>query len=541
MQPSKAPGSPSNFTPATPLVAHSRQVHERGQDGAGVLPGMIPTPFLATYEDTPASARGEDTVLGGDGGGDDVARRAMDQIRLLWAQVQASRGTKSTLAAAHGGGPNITIGEDLHAALAAMDGAAANESGKGGGVVMPAAEPQPQARRPNSRFGDAPQQSEVRRDACVATQARTRPACAAEELAPVAEAFARPHRGFAMNRLSGAGRLAIVGNHVAPRVGGVGVGTETGMAAGSVAPGMQGRGLKRERPKMTIVVDYNPNDARPELQPGMPPADKIHFYAKKAMHLLLRSCAAHGVTHWPTDKERNVALLVVLRCHYDVCQLDVDRAMNDGAYSKVVNKIWSKFRSDSSSNGRRRIVDGLEIKVAATGIYKLEIDINTKKDLHRKYAPSACRGSKGGSRWRAHRAGPMYAGPALTTYLPAAMCTEKELMQLVSTWSCERGDLQPFTTKVFFQACKAAYPEWVFGGNLVLVPYHIAWVLYSVLEVITHWLGVSKGRWYDLVVGGFRWGAEHLYVNESDLEEFKPVQYGGKMDPSGDTDEPWLA
>ncbi|CAI6000402.1 unnamed protein product [Closterium sp. NIES-64] len=479
MQPSKAPGSPSNFTPATPLVAHSPQMHERGQDGAGVLPGMIPTPFLATYEDTPASARGADTVLGGDGGGDDVARRAMDQIRLLWAQVQASRGTKSTSAAAHGGGPNFTIGEDLHAALAGMDGAAANESGKGGGVVMPAAEPQPQARRPNSRFGDAPQQSEVRRDACVATQARTRPACAAEELAPVAEAFARPHRGFAMNRLSGAGRLAIVGNHVAPRVGGVGVGTETGMAAGSVAPdgvawdrhapGMQGRGLKRERPKMTIMVDYNPNDAWPELQPGMPPADKIHFYAKKAMHLLLRSCATHGVTHWPTDEERNVALLVVLGCHYDVCQLDVDRAMNDGAYSKVVNKIWSKFRSDSSSNGRRRIVDGLEIKVAATSIYKLEIDIDTKKDLHRKYAPSECRGCKGGI--------PMEGSQG------------------------------------------RAY----------------------VLKVITHWLGVSKGRWYDPVVGGFRWGAEHLYVNESDLEEFKPVQYGGKMDPGGDTDEPWLA
>ncbi|CAI5999757.1 unnamed protein product [Closterium sp. NIES-64] len=114
------------------------------------------------------------------------------------------------------------------------------------------------------------------------------------------------------------------------------------------------------------------------------------------MHLLLRSCAAHGVTHLPTDEERNVALLVVLRCHYDVCQLDVDRAMNDGAHSKVVNKIWSNFRSDSSSNGRRRIVDGLEIKVAATGIYKLEIDIDTKKDLHWKYAPSECRGCKGG-------------------------------------------------------------------------------------------------------------------------------------------------
>ncbi|CAI5490392.1 unnamed protein product [Closterium sp. Naga37s-1] len=434
MHPSKTAGSPSNITPATPLVAHPPQVHERGPDGAGVLPGMIPTPFLATCGDSPDSARGADTVLGGDACGDDVAGRAMEQIRLLWAQIQATRGTKSTSAAAHGGVPNFSLGEDLQAALAGMDGDAADESGKG---------------LENGRTGDAPQQSGVRRDACVATQGPSRPACKPDELAPVAEAFARPNRGFAMNRLSGAGRLSIVGNHVASRVGGVGVGTETGMAAGTVAPdgvawdrhasGMQGRGLKRERSKMTIVVDYNPNHARPELQPRVPPADKIHFYAKKAMHLLLRSCAAHGVTYWPTDNERNVALLVVLRCHYDVCQLDVDRAMDNGAYSKVVNKIWSKFRSDSSSHGRRRIVDGLEIEVAATGIYKLEIDIDTKKDLQRKYAPSECRG------------------------------------------------------------------------------------------------------WYDPVVGGFRWGAEHLYVNASDLEEFKPVQYGGKMDPGGDTDEPWLA
>ncbi|CAI5501827.1 unnamed protein product [Closterium sp. Naga37s-1] len=372
MHPSKTAGSPSNITPATPLVAPSPQVHDRGPDGAGVLPGMIPTPFLDTCEDTHASVRGADTVLGGDGCRDDVAGRAMEQIRLLWAEVQATRGTKSPTAAAQGGVMNFTLGEDLQAALAGMDGEAAEESGKGGGVVTPAVAAQPQVWRPGGRTGDAPQQSGVRRDASVATQAPTRPpGRAAKELAPVAEAFERPNRGFAMNRLSGAGRLAVVGNHVATRVGGVGVGTETGRAAGSVAPdgvvwdrhasGMQGRGLKRERSKMTIVVDYNPNDDRPDLQPGMPSADQIHFYAKKAMHLLLRSCAAHGVTYWPTDDERNVALLVVLRCHYEV------------------------------------------------------------------------------------------------------------------------------------------------------------------------------------FVGGFRWGAEHLYVNESDLEEFKPVQYGGKMDPGGDTDEPWYA
>ncbi|CAI5938836.1 unnamed protein product [Closterium sp. NIES-64] len=349
MHPSKTAGSPSNITPATPLVAPSPQVHERGPDGAGVLPGMIPTPFLATCEDTHASVRGADTVLGGDGCGDDVVGRAMEQIRLLWAQVQATHGTKGPSAVAHGAVPNFTLGEDLHAALAGMDGDAADESGKGGGVVTPVVAAQPQVWRPNGRAGDAPQQSGVRRDACVAMQAPTRPARAAEELAPVAEAFEQPNRGFAMNRLSGATRLAIVGNHGGPLVGGVGVGRETGMAAGSVAPdgvawdrhalGLQGRGLKRERPKMTIMVDFNPNDGRPDLVPGMPPADLIHFYAKKAMHLLLRSCAAHGVTHWPTDDERSVALLVVLWCHYDVCQLDVDRAMGNGAYSKVVNKI----------------------------------------------------------------------------------------------------------------------------------------------------------------------------------------------------------
>ncbi|CAI5479778.1 unnamed protein product [Closterium sp. Yama58-4] len=271
MRPSQTAGSPSNLIPATPLLAPSPQVQERGPGGGGVLPGMIPTPFLATCEDTQPSVRGAEHEDGGDGRGADVAARAMEQIKLLWAEIQAARGTVGPSTAAHGSTPNYTLPEDLHAALAGMEVVAADESGKGGGADTRAVAAQPPVWRTNSRPVDAPQQSGARRDASAATQAPKRAGRAVPELAPVAEAFARPHRGFAMNRLSGAGRLAVVGNYGAPRVGGVDVGTETGMAAGGVAlddvawdrhaPGTHGRGLKRERPKMTIVVDYNPNDA----------------------------------------------------------------------------------------------------------------------------------------------------------------------------------------------------------------------------------------------------------------------------------------
>ncbi|CAI5508031.1 unnamed protein product [Closterium sp. Naga37s-1] len=365
MPPYRTTGSPSNFTPATPLVAPSPQLHDRGPEGEGVLPGMIPTPFLPTCDDINASGRDADTGLGGAASGHDVAGHAMAEIQRLWAQVQAVRGTGDPAAGSAPNVPNFTLGEDVHAALAGMNDLEAEVSGKVAGDVTPGMAAQPPVWRPHGRAPDAPQQSGVRRDATPATQAPTRPARAASKLPPLADAFERPNRGFELNRLAGAGRLANVGNPMARRVGGVGVGTETGMAGGSVAP-----------------------DGG-----GTPPA--IQFYVKKAMHLLLRSCAAHGVTYWPTDDERNVALLVVLRCHYDVCQLDVDRAMENGAYCKVVNKIWSKFRSDSLSQGRQRIVDGLEIAVAAPGIYKLVIDIDTKKSLWGRYAPSECSGMVG--------------------------------------------------------------------------------------------------------------------------------------------------
>ncbi|CAI5477561.1 unnamed protein product [Closterium sp. Yama58-4] len=399
MPPPKIAGTPSNLAPATPLVAPSPQVHERGPDGGSGLPGMIPTPFLPTCEDPHANVRGTDTSVRGDAAGDDAASRAMVQIKMLWAQIQASRGTMDSVATAHGGVPNFTLRADLQAALAGMECKEAEESSKRAVEASPAVEPQAAVWRPNGRPVDAPQQSGVRREAAPETQAPTRSARVDSELPPVAAAFAAPNRGFAMNRLAGAGRLAVVGNPMARRVGGEGLRTAPGMPAGSVAPDgagwdrhvppiAQGRGVKRDRSRITIVVDYNPNDARPDLQPGMPPASAIHFYAKKAMHMLLRSCATHGVTYWPTDEERNVALLVVLRCHYDVCQLDVDRAMENGAYSKVVNKLWSKFRSDSSSQARRCTVDGLQIEVEAPGVYKLEIDIETKKSLWGRYAPS---------------------------------------------------------------------------------------------------------------------------------------------------------
>ncbi|CAI5973089.1 unnamed protein product [Closterium sp. NIES-65] len=142
-----------------------------------------------------------------------------------------------------------------------------------------------------------------------------------------------------------------------------------------------------------------------------------------------------------------------------------------------------------------------------------------------------------------------------------SMCTEylkEHLGHKVSSWSHEKGDKRPFTSALFFAACKAAYPEWVTAdGILVLVPYHIAWVLFSfdygmtkmrdksmtlsqspltnerkMVEVLAEveaaikmWLAVAKGRLYVPEMGAFKWGEAGLFINESGFNEYLPEEY----------------
>ncbi|CAI5476787.1 unnamed protein product [Closterium sp. Yama58-4] len=505
-----------------------------------------------------------------------TAIREVQTLNVLWRRLRSCghlsgqpKETNASDSSAKERASNYTLDEDLHAALAGMRDPVTGQEGPGREAGAPAVAAMQPVVGTHDNTPAGPQQSGIRGNASRSEPTPTAPSAAGHDIEQAAVEL--PNRGFAVNRLAGAGRLDAAGNPPAPvrvQAGPLNIGRGPVAAdngAWDRAPRVSGgRGVKRDRPtsRINIVVDYNPTAGKDGLLPGMPSAKEIGFYAKKALNLLLRSCSAHGVTYWPTDEERNVALLTILRCFYDVCQLDVDNAMRKPAYSKVVNKLWAKFRSDSSAKGRRQIVDGLELEVSAPGIYCLEVDQGTKDECWGRYGP------KDGD--------------------------------VVSSWSCEEGDLRPFTSLVFFQACKAAYPDWVFGGNLVLVPYHIAWVLFSVsggwfsvhtksgcvcatelftcatpwqfdfgmqnmrttaicmtpspldnegafahcvegvLAVIREWLAVARGRWYCPKVQGFRWGKQHLYVNVSDLEEYMPVQYGGLMDRPGDMSTPWL-
>ncbi|CAI5991956.1 unnamed protein product [Closterium sp. NIES-64] len=131
---------------------------------------------------------------------------------------------------------------------------------------------------------------------------------------------------------------------------------------------------------------------------------------------------------------------------------------------------------------------------------------------------------------------------------------KEHLGHKVSSWSHEKGDKRPFTSALFF----AAYPEWVTAdGILVLVPYHIAWVLFSfdygmtnmrdksmtlsqspltnereMVEVLAEveaaikmWLAVAKERLYVPEMGAFKWGESGLFINESGFNEYLPEEY----------------
>ncbi|CAI5959864.1 unnamed protein product [Closterium sp. NIES-64] len=317
-----------------------------------------------------------------------------------------------------------------------------------------------------------------------------------------------------------------------------------GHGAGA-AEGFQARGVKRERnvPLMTLIIDYDPERSGEGLIRGMPSPDEIVVHAKMAMDLLLRNGAARGVTLFPSNTVRNEALRIILRATHDVSYVQVCYAMSKTEYSTKVNKVWTKFRNDSSSMARYTIVCGLGIDVVGTGLYKYELDTARKAECN---------------------SDPIY---------PLHWVAEEHLGHKVSSWSHEKGDKRPFTSALFFAACKAAYPEWVTAdGILVLVPYHIAWVLFSfdygmtnmrdksmtlsqspltnereMVEVLAEvetaikmWLAVAKGRLYVPEMGAFKWGEAGLFINESGFNEYLPEEYQVRPASHVGDEGPWM-
>ncbi|CAI5495076.1 unnamed protein product, partial [Closterium sp. Naga37s-1] len=203
-------------------------------------------------------------------------------------------------------------------------------------------------------------------------------------------------------------------------------------------------GGKRDRGDDTavyIVVDYDPDTRVAGLPRGMPSDEHIHEYAKHAWELMVRHTRAKAVTYFPKNGVRNKALRLSLRRHYDVVAIDIRVAMGKTKYSGKVGKVFSKFWNESSTEARHVILTALEID--AGGPYKQEIHPVKKASLWRSYGPR------------------MHAG------------------FLISFWSHAERDRRPFTNALFMNACLAAYPEWERGTCLVLVPYHIAWVMMS--------------------------------------------------------------
>ncbi|CAI5954858.1 unnamed protein product [Closterium sp. NIES-64] len=161
---------------------------------------------------------------------------------------------------------------------------------------------------------------------------------------------------------------------------------------------------------------------------SMPLAGVDDVYTKLAMKLLLCMCRARGVTYFPNFSSRCYALKTVPRKDYAVCYQDVVVMMEDKNYSLRVNKVWAKFRTDSSAIARRTLIDGLEIKVDATGYFKIELPVKVKEEVYDRYAPL------------------------------------EKFEQDVPNWSHEPKDRRPFMSEIFYEACVAAYPEWELEG-----------------------------------------------------------------------------
>ncbi|CAI5492707.1 unnamed protein product [Closterium sp. Naga37s-1] len=244
-------------------------------------------------------------------------------------------------------------------------------------------------------------------------------------------------------------------------------------------------------------------------------------YAKLALKLLLRRCRARGVTYFPNFSSRCYALKTDLRRDYDVCYQDVVVMMEDKNYSLRVNKVWAKFRTDSSAIARRTLIDGLEIKVDATGYFKIELPVKVKEELYDRYAPYKC----------LHHT----SNTALGCWIL------ENVGQDVPNWSHEPKDRRPFTSEIFYEACVAAYPEWEMEGIMLdygLANHETEAMCFSggpvehekrmkdaaklVWKVVKKWLGISQGVWYDEEVGALQWGDYGLYVNSSGFTEFIP-------------------
>ncbi|CAI5473971.1 unnamed protein product [Closterium sp. Yama58-4] len=335
---------------------------------------------------------------------------------------------------------------------------------------------------------------------------------------------------------------------LAPRVGGSDKGQPPYRTRGAgyrdlgagATMGNQARGVKRERnvPQMTLIIDYDPERSGEGLVRGMPSPDEIVVHAKLAMDFLLRNCSARGVTLFPSNTVRNEALRIILRATHDVSYVQVCVAMSKTENSSKVHKVWTKFRNDSSSMGRYKIVCGLGIDVVGKGVYKMKLDPKKEEEWWEILGPQEHEGHK------------------------------------VSSWSIGKGDKRPFTSDLFFAACKAAYPEWVTAdGIIVLVPYHIAWVLFSfdygmtnlksksltlsqspltneremvevvaeVEEAIKMWLVVAKGRLYVPELGAFKWGNAGLFINESGFQEYLPEEYKRRSTSDSGDKEQWMA
>ncbi|CAI6008995.1 unnamed protein product [Closterium sp. NIES-65] len=323
-----------------------------------------------------------------------------------------------------------------------------------------------------------------------------------------------------------------------------------------VATGGKRKQLERPHSVITVVLDFDPEEPNTARTKGFPPCDDITEYAEHSLELMTRSCSADGVTYFPSNAERNEGLRLVLRRYYDVSSLDVRMFMKKRDYSTQVCKVWTRFKNDSSSLSRRYILVGLHVKLKGKGVYKVFIAIDYKIKLWRKWGPRE------------------YAVPWVTWGAGIALGLERHLSSGLSCWSHAEKDRRPFTSDLFFEACILAYPEWVREAGLVLVPYHIAWILFSVRTVdyglsnhkstamtfdqgplateqgvqktaacvwnaVAMWLKVSRGRWYDKNVGGFRWGKRKLWVNESAFEQFLPSCFPPEADPVGN-DEPWM-
>ncbi|CAI5469982.1 unnamed protein product [Closterium sp. Yama58-4] len=552
--------------PRSPLVNHSPAHAGRSANLGAGLPGMVPTPFFDGGVGQAAAMDVEhgDSSPEEDTNGKDEADRDVLELHRLLRNIRARNGGDlSAVLGAVGSRGTAMLGADEMEVLGSIGSGAPQrgERGKapvsgGHGSPHPSTSHGHRHARTASR-GFQPEVPHTQPSIPAPLPSQPAPKPQAGVRGTHAAPRAQMNRGMYNNRL-GKEREHLINTHgaahgsgppaSAPRVGGSDKGQPSYRTRGAghrdlgagADMGNQGRGMKRERnvPQMTLIIDYDPERSGEGLIRGMPSPDEIVVHAKLAMDFLLRNCSARGVTLFPSNTVRNEALRIILRATHDVSYIQVSVAMSKTEYSSKVHKVWTKFRNDSSSFGRYKIVCGLGIDVVGRGVYKMKLDPKKKAEWWETLGPQEHEGHK------------------------------------VSSWSIAVGDRRPFTSALFFAACKAAYPEWVTAdGILVLVPYHIAWVLFSfdygmtntksksltlsqspqtndremvevvaeVEEAIKMWLVVAKGRLYVPELGAFKWGEAGLFINESGFQEYLPEEYRVRSAAESGDKEQWMA